>query len=144
MTACAAALQRPQNKTRSSWLACRLHAVFFTDKVCCEPLTELLHFTDVQEGQPDYMVKLVSTIQALGFWSTPCVERLKPDLRCQPESAKLGACTACKKPPDSIPQMLRNEKYFLPVLLLCTQTLTPKLPVLLFYSQIQNPNLHVL
>ena len=37
---------------------CRLSAAYFTDKICCEPLTPHLHFSDLRDGQPQYMEQL--------------------------------------------------------------------------------------
>ena len=65
-------------KSTQEALPCRIH-VFYTDKVCCEPLTEWLHFADLRDGQPDYMVSLVRTMQALGVLvNSVCMELVEP------------------------------------------------------------------
>ena len=58
-TACA-------EKHFSAVLLCKVRAISHTDKICCEELMERLHFADLHDGQPDYMVYLIRTVQALG------------------------------------------------------------------------------
>ena len=43
----------------------RIYALYLTDKVCCEPLTPQLHFSDLRDGQPAYMQYLGSVLEAL-------------------------------------------------------------------------------
>ena len=45
-------------------ICCRLSAAYFTDKVCLEPLTPQLHFSDLRDGQPQYMEQLGRFLQA--------------------------------------------------------------------------------
>lgn len=90
---------------------CRVHALFHTNKICCEPLTEWLHFADLRDGQPDYMVYLVRTIQALGVLvNSVCME---PAAAHQPLQLRAARN---KQLIDGIPHMLRNNR-----LVLCCQ-----------------------
>ncbi len=85
-------------------LLCRVHAVFHTDKICCEPLTEWLHFADVRDGQPDYMVYLVRTTQALGVLvNSVCMELAAAHQPFKPAARN-------KQLTDGIPYMLRNDR----------------------------------
>lgn len=82
----------------------RIHALFHTDKICCEPLTEWLHFADVRDGQPDYMVYLVRTIQALGVLvNSVCMELAAAHQPSKPPTPRNKQLT------DGIPYMLRND-----------------------------------
>ena len=49
--------------SRSSLSCCRMSAIYFTDKICIEPLTPLLHFPDLRDGQPKYMEQLGRLLQ---------------------------------------------------------------------------------
>ena len=89
-------------------LPCRVHALFHTDKICCEPLTEWLHFANLRDGQPDYMVYLVRTIQALGV----LVDSVYMELAAAHQPLQLGAARN-KQLTDSIPYMLRNDRLVL-------------------------------
>ena len=85
-------------------ISSRIHAVFHTDEGCCEPLTEWLHFADVRDGQPDYMVYLVRTIQALGVLvNSVCMELAAAHQPFKP-------ATRNKQLTDGIPYMLRNDR----------------------------------
>ena len=86
-------------------LPCRVHALFHTDKICCEPLTEWLHFADLRDGQPDYMVYLVRTIQALGVMVNSVCE----ELAAAHQPLQLPA-PRNKQLTDGIPYMLRNDR----------------------------------
>ena len=48
----------PEMNEASQMSCCRLSAAYFTDKICCEPLTPHLHFSDLRDGQPQYMEQL--------------------------------------------------------------------------------------
>ena len=50
--------------SNSSLSCCRLSALYFTNKICIEPLTPLLHFSDLRDGQPQYMERLGRFLQA--------------------------------------------------------------------------------
>ena len=102
-TACA-------EKWAQAVLPCRIHAVFHTDKICCDPLTEWLHFADLRDGQPDYMVYLVRIVQALGVLvNSVCME-----LAAAHQHVKPWAASARKKQlTDGIPYMLRNDRSML-------------------------------
>ena len=92
-------------KNISAVSPCRIHALFHTDKICCEPLTEWLHFADLRDGQPDYMVYLVRTIQALGVLVTSvCMELAAAHQPLQLRAARDMQLT------DGIPHMLRNNR----------------------------------
>ena len=87
---------------------CRVHALFHTNKICCEPLTEWLHFADLRDGQPDYMVYLVRTIQALRVLvNSVCME-----LAAAHQPLQLRA-DRNKQLTDGIPHMLRNNRFVL-------------------------------
>jgi len=91
-------------KIAQAVLPCRIHAVFHTDKICCEPLTEWLHFADLRDGQPDYMVYLVRTIQALGVLvNSVCMELAAAHQPFKPAARN-------KQLTDGIPYMLRNNR----------------------------------
>ncbi|KAL3161583.1 hypothetical protein ABBQ32_010444 [Trebouxia sp. C0010 RCD-2024] len=84
----------------------RVHALFHTNKICCEPLTEWLHFADLRDGQPDYMVYLVRTIQALGVLvNSVCMELAAAHQPLQLRAARNKQLT------DGIPHMLRNNSH---------------------------------
>ena len=92
-------------KNMSAVLPCKVHALFHTDKICCEPLTEWLHFADLRDGQPDYMVYLVKTIQALGVMvNSVCMELAATHQPLQLRAARNKQLT------DGIPYMLRNDR----------------------------------
>ena len=89
----------------------RIHALFFTDRICCEPLTEWVHFADLHEGQPQYMLYLVRIMHAFG--------KLCADLSLVMEPyADTGLGTGLgtdqirreQQLQDSIPYMLRDPR----------------------------------
>lgn len=41
--------------------------MYFTDRLCLEPLTSYLHLQDVREGQPQYSLKVLRTLQAFAM-----------------------------------------------------------------------------
>ena len=97
-----------RTKSAQAGLPCRIHALFHTDKICCEPLTEWLHFADLCDGQPDYMVCLVRTIQALGVLvNSVCVELAAAHQPFTSLAARNKQLT------DGIPYMLRNDSLVL-------------------------------
>ena len=97
-----------RTKSAQAGLPCRIHALFHTDKICCEPLTEWLHFADLRDGQPEYMVYLVRSIQALGVLvNSVCVE-----LAAAYQPSKSPAARN-KQLNDGIPYMLRNDRLVL-------------------------------
>lgn len=89
---------------REAVLPCRIHAVFHTDKACCEPLTEWLHFADLRNGQPDYMVYLVKVVQALGVLvKSLCMELAAAHQLVKPQARNMQLT-------DGIPYRLRNDR----------------------------------
>ncbi|CAL5224376.1 g7051 [Coccomyxa viridis] len=44
----------------------RFHALCFTDRVCCKPMTPSFHFLDLWTADPQYMERLVRTMHAFG------------------------------------------------------------------------------
>ena len=81
--------------------------LFHTDKTYSEPLTEWLHFADLHDGQPDYMVNLVKTIQALGV----LVHSVCMELAGAHQHVQLWAA-GNKQLTDGIPHMLRNDRLY--------------------------------
>ena len=68
-------------------------------------MTEWLHFADLRDGQPDYMVYLVRTIQALGVLvNSVCMELAAAHQPLQLRAARNKQLT------DGIPHMLRNNR----------------------------------
>jgi len=43
----------------------RVHALYYTDKICCEPLTAMLHFSDLRYVVPLYTETMMRTLKAL-------------------------------------------------------------------------------
>ena len=88
-------------------LPCRIHAFFFTNKICCEPLTEWRHFADLREAQPEYMLYLVRVVQALGV----LVNSVAMELAAVDQPVKSGGVSARQSQlTDGIPWMLRNSR----------------------------------
>ena len=42
----------------------RIHALYFTDKVCSQPLTPALHLSDLRSSVPGYTEQLARTLKA--------------------------------------------------------------------------------
>ncbi|KAK9805569.1 hypothetical protein WJX72_005689 [[Myrmecia] bisecta] len=84
----------------------RVHALFFTDRVCCEPLTEWVHFADLRTAQPCYMEYLLRILGALAV----CLDEICSDVRPLLE-VKRGRPSGFSQPrsqklQDGIPYML--------------------------------------
>ena len=74
-----------------------------------KPLTEWLHFADLREGQPDYMVYLVRVLQTLGV----LVNAVSVELAVADQPVKLQAASARKTQltdGKEFPYMLRNSR----------------------------------
>ena len=80
--------------------------MFFTDRVCCEPLTEWVHFADLRDGQPGYMLYLVRIVHAFGELCSALSLAMGPyaDARDDLALAREQQLT------DSIPYMLRDPR----------------------------------
>lgn len=91
---------------------CRVHALFFTDSICCEPLTEWVHFADLRAGQPAYMEYLVRIMHALGVLCDDLCQELTPYAEAEP--AAVGNVTPVmprkQQLTDGIPWMLRDDR----------------------------------
>ncbi len=90
-------------------LCCRVNALFFTDRICCEPLTEWIHFADLWDGQPAYMEYLVRIMYGLGVLCEDLCKQLSP--YADAEAAEPSAAPhRIKQLADSIPYMIRDER----------------------------------
>ena len=85
----------------------RIHALFFTDRICCEPLTEWVHFADLREGQPQYMLYLVRIVYALAELCNNLSVALAPYADAGPIS---GLAHRESQLTDGIPYMLRDPR----------------------------------
>ena len=88
-------------------VACRVHALFFTNKICCEPLTEWVHFADLRGGQEDYMMYLCRIMHSL----SQMLDELSTELR--PLEAAPPSNHALRSPQlvDGIPYMLHDDRW---------------------------------
>ena len=93
---------------------CRIHALFYTDRICCEPLTEWVHFADLRHGQPGYMLYLVRIMDAFGKLCSALSSAMVPYTDAGPAFGQARE----QQLRDGIPYMLRDPR----------QALTPHFP----------------
>lgn len=87
----------------------RVHALFYTDKVCCEPLTPWLHFADLRDAQPSYMLGLVRVVDALAVLCNDLCKELRPLVEAGP-SHSASPPARSQQLMDGIPWMLRDDR----------------------------------
>ena len=85
---------------------CRIHALFYTDRICCEPLTEWVHFTDLRHGQPGYMLYLVRIMDAFGKLCSALSSAMVPYADAGPAFGQARE----QQLTDGIPYMLRDPR----------------------------------
>ena len=80
--------------------------MFFTDRICCEPLTEWVHFADLRDGQPGSMLYLIRIVHAFGELCSKLTLAMLPYTDSRPEYG------LPREPQltDSIPYMLRDPR----------------------------------
>ena len=84
-----------------------MHAFFYTDKVCAEPLTEWLHFADLRDSQPWYMLNLVRTVQALCILADELSTYMQPIVN---DPFRNAITKRSQQLADSIPYMLHDDR----------------------------------
>ena len=85
---------------------CRIHALFFTDRICCEPLTEWVHFADLREGQPGYMLYLVRIVHAFAELCSNLSLAMGP----YADAGSVSGLVREQQLTDGIPYMLRDPR----------------------------------
>lgn len=83
-----------------------MHLLYFTDKVCCEPLTPYMHFANLRLAQPEYMERLIAMLQALAALADDVCNEMKVYLQ-QPRRTM----QRFKHLEDGIPYMLHDSRW---------------------------------
>jgi len=84
----------------------RIHALFTTDKVCIQPLTPMLHLSDMRGWVPGYTEVLARTLKALVWASKDLKDFYKP---YQVSSLSSSATMDDHDPKFGLPYMLRDR-----------------------------------
>ncbi|EIE24452.1 hypothetical protein COCSUDRAFT_61877 [Coccomyxa subellipsoidea C-169] len=85
----------------------RVHILYFTDRVSCEPLTPWLHFADLRVAQPQYMEYLMGVLQAVAECADDLCDEVNMHLQPKKPGPKPKHIRA-EQLQDGIPYMLQN------------------------------------
>ncbi len=86
-------------------MPCRVHALYVTDKVCSQPLTPMLHLSDMRWAVVGYTEALVRTFKALVLG----IQKLQSFYARFSSEAQPSGVARDAELEKGIPYMLRNR-----------------------------------
>ena len=87
----------------------RVHAMYFTDKICSQPLTPAFHFSDLRSSVPGYTELVARTLKATVLTVGKIISLYKLELSCVDDTTSVASVERDPEIHAGIPYMLRGR-----------------------------------